>query len=361
MLASRKQKAYSNKIHAIDLFCGAGGLTHGLEKAKISVKLGVDTDPDCRYAYEKNNGAKFLEMGVERLRKEDLLPYYKDAKYKLLVGCPPCQPFSIINKSRNSNDARWGLLEYFLKLVKEISPDFISVENVPPARGKVVFREFIKELEEIGYNVFEDVVNCADYGLPQRRRRLIILASKRGKIKLIPKEEFPGDKKTVRDAIGNLPELEHGMKDEKDHIHWTPKLSELNLERIEKSKPGKSWDIWPKHLIAKCHRKKSGKYFKSPYGRMSWDEVSPTITTYFSGYNNGRFGHPEQDRVISFREGAILQGFPPNYKLYKKSNSLTRASLSRLIGNAVPVNMAEAIGISLIQHVKEIENGKKRI
>ena len=362
MLPFNKERNTDNmEIHAIDLFCGAGGLTRGLEDAGISVKLGVDSDPACKYAYEENNEAEFRGKKVEELEVKELESHYKNAKYTLLVGCPPCQPFSIINKHRSPDDTRWGLLEHFSEFVKKILPDFISVENVPPARHQEVFKKFIKDLKKLGYQVSDDIVNCADYGLPQRRRRLIILASKHGKIKLVPKEEYSDQKKTVRDVIGRLPPIEDGMADAKGDAHWSPKLSELNMARIKKSKPGKSWDIWPENLIAECHKKESGKHFKSAYGRMSWDEVAPTITTYFSGYNNGRFGHPRQNRTITFREGAMLQGFPEGYKFYDTDNPLTRTSLSRMIGNAVPVNLGKVIGESVKRHVEEIEDGREKV
>lgn len=349
------------KIKAIDLFCGAGGLTLGLEKAGIKVMMGIDIDPACEYPFQANNSAKFLKKSVEDVTSQELTDAYGDAEITLLAGCAPCQPFSTYKLGKSDEtDERWNLLWQFGRMVKETEPDLITMENVPKLAHQKVFGDFVKSLEKLDYYVSYKVVNCADYGVAQQRNRLVLLASKFGPISIIPPTVSKSKYKTVRQAISKLPELNAGELNSKDPLHQSSSLSELNLKRIRCSKPGRTWRDWPEALIAECHKRKTGKSFPSVYGRMEWDVPAPTMTTQFYGFGNGRFGHPEQDRAISLREGAIIQSFPKSYKFTPKGKPINRRTVGRLIGNAVPVKLGHAIGKSFISHLNGLDNQEKK-
>jgi len=348
------------KVLAVDLFCGAGGLTHGLMKAGIDVRLGVDIDPACEYPYTANNNAKFFLKSVENLKASELEPHYRKKSFKLLAGCAPCQTFSTYNQKATETDKRWWLLLQFSRLVDEISPELVTMENVPRLIEQNVFNEFLSNLKTCGYSVAYTVVNCAEYGVPQQRNRLVLLASKLGPISLLTPEQFGKRPRTVKEAIGNLPSIEAGTSHPNDPLHQCSALSEINMRRIKASKPGGTWRDWPSELVADCHRKSSGKTYPSVYGRMTWDDPAPTMTTQFYGFGNGRFGHPEQDRAISLREGAILQGFPPDYEFTQPGEQVCQKSIGRLIGNAVPVTLGEVVGASFLSHVSEVTKKANR-
>lgn len=341
---------------AIDLFCGIGGLTKGLSLSGINVQAGIDIDDSCRFAYEKNNNAKFINYDITALNGEQLMELYPDNAIRILVGCAPCQPFSkYTNRYRKDGptDDKWKLLYSFSRLIEEVSPEIVSMENVPELEKETVFSDFVSKLKSLNYYVSQRVVYCPEYGVPQSRKRLVLLASRLGKIQLIPplfdSDHYP----TVRQAIGNLPALQNGEQDSTDSLHRSCRLSSINLKRIRQSTPGGTWRDWDEELQLKCHKKSSGKSYSSVYGRMCWDEPSPTITTQFYGYGNGRFGHPEQDRALSLREGAILQSFPPDYIFVDDEHPSNRRELGIHIGNAVPVELGRAIGISIQQHLQE--------
>ena len=356
-----KLKKIAASIHGVDLFCGAGGLTCGLENAGIDVRLGIDIDPACEYPFTENNKASFLLKSIEGITSEDLADAFDDAPFKLLAGCAPCQPFSTYSQAwSSSSDERWNLLEHFSRLIEETRPQLITMENVPPLEREDVFAEFVAVLEDEGFDVFHTVVNCADYGVPQQRQRLVVLASMLGPIELIPPTTPEGRRITVRKAIGDMPPLEAGEGCEDDPLHQACELSPLNLRRIRASKPGGTWRDWDESLRAACHRKKSGKTYPSVYGRMTWDDPSPTMTTQYYGFGNGRFGHPEQDRAISLREGANLQSFPRTYQFVPKGDPIFCKSIGRLIGNAVPVKLGTAIGKSIVLHVEEWLDSQER-
>lgn len=347
-------------INAIDLFCGAGGLTKGLEKKGIKVCVGVDIDPDCEYPYVENTNAVFLKTSVTEVSGKDLKNYLKkDSKYLLLAGCAPCQPFSGYRKGIEAkSDDRWKLLKEFKRLVTEIKPDFITMENVPRLTNESVFKDFVKSLNDKSYYVSYQVVDCSEYGIPQKRNRLVLLASRLGEIKIIDPTHKGKKVLTVKKVIGKLPPIQAGKSHSKDPMHAARNLTPINLERIKKSKPGGTWRDWDKDLVAKCHKKKSGSTYPSVYGRMSWDEPAPTITTQFFGFGNGRFGHPEQNRAISLREGAIIQTFPKNYKFSPKDSEISFEKMGRLIGNAVPVKLGEVIGESIRLHIRSVKKKK---
>lgn len=265
-------KSNSNMNHrsisAIDLFCGVGGLTKGLEKAGIDVRLGVDIDPACSYPYEANSEASFLLKSVAELEAGDLASKLLGADYKLLAGCAPCQPFSTYQQKLGPSDERWHLLGHFGRLAKELDPDLITMENVPNLARQSVFKKFVSQLEALDFHVTYEVVNCADFGVPQQRQRLVLLASKLDSIELLRTKAKP---KTVRQAIGDLPPIEAGQTWETDPLHQASELSDLNLRRIRASVPGGTWRDWKKDLVADCHKRDTGKTYPSVYGRMEWD------------------------------------------------------------------------------------------
>lgn len=341
------------RIVGVDLFCGAGGLTRGLLEAGIDVAAGYDIDSTCKYPYEYNNGATFVLKSVNDVNGSEISELYESGTISLLAGCAPCQPFSKYTQ-KQPKDERWGLLYQFGRLVSESKPDLVTMENVPDLIRHDVYKDFKSELQEAGYHVFDKVVFCPDYGMAQTRKRLVLLASKLGPIELIAPTHKKENYATVADAISHLRSLNAGEVDKNDPLHRASGLSEVNLKRIRASKPGGTWRDWPTELRAKCHTKDSGRGYASVYGRMTWNEPSPTMTTQCYGFGNGRFGHPEQDRAISLREAAILQSFPDNYQFVEPGKKYDISPLGRMIGNAVPVRLGEVVGMSLQNHIQHL-------
>ncbi len=346
-----------NDVTVVDLFCGVGGLTHGLVKEKFNVAAGIDFDETCKYAFEKNNKAKFIHADITKVTSKEIMSLYPKGHIKVLVGCAPCQPFSLYAHSKNADESKWKLLYSFARIIKEVKPDIISMENVPQLAkfndGKVL-KDFIATLKKEDYYVTHYIVNAQNYGVPQRRKRLILFASKTKQINIIS-ETHKKRPITVRKAIGHLPLIEDGEIYKKDKLHYARKLTEINKKRIKATPKGGRWSDWKdKSLILDCHKKKSGKAFGSVYGRMYWDDVSPTLTTHCVGLSNGRYGHPDQHRAISLREAAILQSFPAKYDFIDKKIPFSTTLIARHIGNAVPVKLGVVIAKSIKKHIKEI-------
>jgi DNA (cytosine-5)-methyltransferase 1 len=337
-------------VACVDLFCGAGGLTHGLISEGIKVVAGIDVDEACRYPFEANNAARFINEDVGQLAHKRLDELFGGAHIRVLAGCAPCQPFSTYAQRYDVvGSPRWGLLYQFGRLVKLMRPDIVTMENVPSIAKHAVFDDFVETLKALGYFTHKEVVDCSLYGLPQNRRRMVLLASRLGPIELVaPKQGSPA---TVREAIGTLAPIIQGRAHSTDPLHVASKLSELNLKRIRASRPGGTWRDWPAHLVADCHQRKTGHTYPGVYGRMLWDEPAPTLTTQFYGFGSGRFGHPEQDRAISLREGALLQGFPKSYSFIPDGTPAHFKALGRMIGNAVPVTLGKVIGKTIAVHL----------
>lgn len=338
-------------IGVIDVFCGIGGLTHGFYKEGVKIIAGVDVDPSCRYAFETNNHAPFINKSIEEVSSKEVSDLFGKIKVKVLVGCAPCQPFSTYNRKKDGN-GEWKLLREFSRLVSESEPDVVSMENVPQIMRHDIFKWFVNELKRLGYHVYHDVVFCPDYGVPQRRRRLVLLASKFGEIALIEKTHRPENYKKVRDAIGKLRPLKCGEVDRKDPLHRCRDLTALNLMRIRSTPEGGGWENWDDKLKLECHKKETGHTFRAVYGRMKWDALASTITTEFINLGSGRFGHPVQDRAISIREAALLQTFPKYYEFFDDESEITFETMARHIGNAVPVRLGKVIARSIRNHVK---------
>lgn len=332
-------------ISAVDLFCGIGGLTYGLSSTGVAVRAGLDNDGSCQYAYETNNRhSKFHHTDVRSVCFKDFAQYYEGSDVTVMVGCAPCQPFSAhTRKTRRADDEDCSLVDHFSRLVSEGTPDIVSMENVPGLAKHPAFHRLLETLTKHGYVFQHDVLSCVNYDVPQTRRRLVLLASRLGPIRLpLPVGNHP----TVADFIGDVPPIEDGKSFPSDPAHTTLPLSAPNKIRIQQSKPGGTWKDWDDNSINRCHRR---AYYPAPYGRMSWEAPAPTITTQFCYYSTGRFGHPEQDRTISIREGAMLQTFPVDYHLTQGDDAITIHKLARHVGNAVPVRLAQAIGRSILE------------
>ncbi len=352
-----KRRGRLPRIEVVDLFCGVGGLSYGLHQGGLNVLAGYDLDDTCKFAYETNVGARFINRNIKEVSAEEIKSIYHAKSIKVLAGCAPCQPFSSYaykNKSKDPN--KYDLLYEFGRLVQDVQPDIITMENVPSIRVfklKNVLGDFIQTLSSNGYSMSYRIVYCPEYGIPQKRKRLVLLASKFGPIELQPPTHNANEYITVKQVIGTLPRIEAGTICECDPLHRSAALSDLNLRRIKATPYGGSWKDWPESLQLNCHRKEAGKSFGSVYGRMVWEEPSPTITTQCTGLGNGRFGHPEQNRAISIREAALLQSFPSTYKFFSDEKTVSITKAARYIGNAVPPRLGEVIAHSIIEHIRE--------
>ena len=345
----------------IDLFCGIGGLSYGLQQSGLKVVAGLDVDETCQFAYEENVGAEFISQDISLISGKDLNKRFGNASIKILVGCAPCQPFSThsFKYKDKPKSKKWFLINEFRRLITETQPDIVSMENVPNLENQNIFCEFVSFLEENKYKVSYTKVYCPDYGIPQRRRRLVLLASKLGEIKLIPPTHSPDNYVTLQDAISDLPPIKAGDTCATDPLHFARNLTSKNILRIKASKPNGTWKDWDEELQLACHKKPSGRSYTSVYGRMAWDEPSSTITTQFFNYGTGRFGHPEQDRALSLREGALLQTFPMSYKFVEEGSAISMTRIGTHIGNAVPVDLGIIIGKSIQNHIGEYDGESK--
>lgn len=339
-------------MHAIDLFCGVGGLSRGLQAGGANVVAGVDLDPDCAWPYRANIRAPYIERDIGAVTAADLQGLWPAEGVRLLAGCAPCQPFSsYANGSDIERDDKWTLLRHFARLTRETLPDLVTMENVPGLARHAVFAEFLAELHANNYRTWHGLTYGPDYGLPQTRTRLVLLASRLGPVELrLPRKPRAA---TVRHVIASLPPVEAGEAHPDDPLHVAAGMTQLNLKRIRASRPGGTWEDWPKSLRAACHRKASGAKSKAVYGRMEWDAPAPTMTTLCHGFGNGRFGHPEQDRGITLREAALLQSFPKSFKFAPKGKPVPFGAAGRMIGNAVPPALGKVIARSFRAHLAE--------
>ena len=331
-------------VRAVDVFCGIGGLTHGLRATGIDVVCGLDIDVSCRYAYETNNpGVVFQGADIREVSFADFESYYEGADVTALVGCAPCQPFSAYTRCNRNNDC--ALVEEFSRLIGEGLPDLVSMENVQGLVRHPSLLTLLKKLDELDYSIEYEVLDFQRYGVPQRRRRMVLMASRLGPVRL---PEPSNDNKNVADFIRELRPIEAGETCSDDPAHTCLPLTPTNLSRIRQSKPGGDWNDWDQSLVNPCHVR---AYYPASYGRMRWDQPAPTITTQFCYYSTGRFGHPSQDRTVSVREAALLQTFPIDYRFVGPDTKLPIRRLARQIGNAVPVKIGESIGDSLIKTI----------
>jgi len=355
-----KKKA---EAQIVDLFCGVGGLTRGLLDAGLNVKAGFDFDKTCEFAYTTNNNSIFVHEDITKTQPETISNFYDKGSIKVLVGCAPCQPFSKMRQKmgteHNQNDYKYNLLEEFGRLIDRIKPEIVSMENVPEIVKSTILPKFLAILNKHKYKIDYGVVYCPDYGIAQNRRRFVLLASRLGNIKL-PLPTHNRKEVSVRPFIQNLPQVGSGEVHPNDSLHRTARLSDLNIRRIRASVPGGTWRDWPEELLLECHKKETGQTFSSVYGRMSWDKIGPTMTTQFYCYGTGRYGHPEQDRALTLREGALLQTFPLYYQFIDPSKNVSIKDIARHIGNAVPVRLGEVIGESIKEHLEKVGGKHER-
>ena len=333
------------KPTAVDLFCGCGGLTVGLKKAGFRVMAAVDVDPLSVKTYKANHrDVAVWETDIRDLESSDLLEKLglSEGELDLLAGCPPCQGFSTmrtLNGAVRVDDPRNDLLLEFQRFGEALRPRAVMMENVPGLADDERFASFCRKMKKLGYLGDHRVLNAAEYGVPQRRRRLIYVA---GLGMEIPFAEKARRLKTVGDAIGGLPKAgESGDPVHDMPEHRTPKVMEI-IRRIP-TNGGSRTDL-PEEFQLECHKRCTG--FKDVYGRMAWNDVAPTITSGCFNPSKGRFLHPEENRAITMREAALLQGFPRRYKFPTTDN---KSAVASMIGNALPPPFIAAHGKSILR------------
>jgi DNA (cytosine-5)-methyltransferase 1 len=339
------------RIRVADFFCGCGGTSAGLRLAGMEIALGVDFEPRASETFRRNfDEAKFVERDIAEIDPADIAEGLGEDDGPLLISaCAPCQPFSSFVGHRPV-DPRRSLLLRLLPFIRALEPSFVFVENVPglkAARANAgTFARFCKALRDEGYHVASEVVDCRHYGIPQRRRRLVILASRLGPIN-VPRRTHGRDGEhelsTVWEWIGDLPRIDAGQIHPKVPNHQASAVTEINLRRLRATPPGGGRADWPRDLWLDCHKSHSGH--SDVYGRMHADAPAPALTTKCTSISNGRFGHPYQDRPISVREAACLQTFPRDFVFSGSIKSATRQ-----VGNAVPVLLAQRMGEAFVSH-----------
>lgn len=353
-------KHSTNMLKAIDFFCGGGGMTYGLRQSGINVIAGVDFAPECKSTYEDNNpGTQFICSDVKKLEESYFEKKYKITKNDddlILVGCSPCQYYSIINTTREKAKESKDLLQEFKRFVDYYNPGFVLVENVPGilSREDSILPDFLSFLEKNKYKIKYEVINMSYYGVPQSRKRFSLVASRLGDVSMPIADPVQA---ILSDFIGvknGFPTIEAGHIDKTDFMHSTSNLNWKNMERLKRTPlNGGSRIAWKDdpNLQLKCYIGKDN-YFRDVYGRLRWNKPSSTITTNFIKITSGRFAHPEENRGLSIREGATLQTFPYSYTFKAKSMGAN----ARIIGNAVPPEYARRLGL-LLQDLKKKCNG----
>ena len=336
-----------DKYTVIDCFCGAGGLSLGFEKAGFNVEYAFDLDEKAVLTYNKNKQYHHGPAFVRDIYKVSKRSIEKDIGHKLgrvdvVIGGPPCQGFSVQRRGED-NDPRNQLVLEYVRLLKEIKPRFFVMENVGgilSQRGKPYISALFDNLTQAGYKIQQSKLTASDYGVPQDRKRVVIVGELTDSDKLSFNYPAPlkQPKKSVRDAIEDLMD-----KDESDVAnHKADRLSEINLKRIRAIKEGEGHDSLPEELQLECHKKNLDHRHLDTYGRMAWDQPGPTITARFDSFSRGRFGHPVLDRTITLREGARLQTFPDDFEFVG-----SKVEVARQIGNAVPPLLGKVIAESI--------------
>ncbi len=343
------------KIIAIDFFCSGGGMSYGLNSSGIKVIAGLDIDIKCKETYEFNiPNSKFIHADITKFTENELqekINIKKDDKNMVFIGCSPCQFWTLLNTDKTKSQKTKNLLKEFSRFVIHYLPGYVVIENVPgilSRKEESKFEKFKINLEKNGYKIKYKIVNLNNYGVPQSRKRFALIATRVNKKPIFPKAEkrnFP----CVKDFIGiqnGFPKIDAGYSDTSEFMHTCSNLSPKNLKRIRMTKTngGNRLDWANTDLQLDAYKRRDNKFFTDTYSRMFWHKPSPTITTKFFSFSNGRFGHPDEDRAISIREGATLQTFPKNFIF--KTKGITSAA--KIIGNAVPPEFAKRIGKSII-------------
>ena len=344
-------------INVFDFFSGCGGTSKGFQLAGLNPVFALDFDEDAAKTFQENfKNTQFKSTDIRKFDPAEIAALVGQSDIRLFCGCAPCQPFTRQNttKPEKKSDTRRSLLSYFGSMVEEHRPEYVFVENVPGIQrvsGNSTLTRFKKRLEALGYWSSVGIVESQNYGVPQRRRRLVLLASRLGNIELPAATHGPEQNKpfsTVREWISHFPPLEAGQTHPEIPNHRAASLSPLNLKRVKATPPEGSRADWPDDLRLDCHTKKGYSGHTDVYGRMRWDGPATGLTTRCISLSNGRYGHPEQDRAISVREAAALQTFPEDFRFL---GSL--GSQARQIGNAVPVLLAQAFGSHVLAHAQQ--------
>lgn len=343
-------------LKAVDFFCGAGGMTFGLRQAGINVIVGIDIDPTCKETYEENNKpSKFIQADIHDLSEEELAEMtsiHKNDDSLVFIGCSPCQYWTKINTDKKKAIGTKDLLAEFKRFVKYFRPGYLIIENVPglyKKRKVNALSGFLGFLKRESYAYDHGVINANHFGVPQTRNRYLLVATRNSRDIRLPDGETNGEW-IVRSYLGEkngFPKVEAGYKDRTKFLHKVMELSEKNKTRIGLTPINggtrMSWKDYPE-LQLKAYQGKDD-CFRNVYGRMFWDKPAPTITTKFNSLSNGRFGHPEENRAISLREGATLQTFPKSYEFFESREAI----VARHIGNAVPPELARRVGLGIIR------------
>lgn len=337
----------NNTLFAIDVFSGCGGLTEGLKQAGFDVIAGVEVDNNAARTFRMNHSDTVLfEDDIRKIDTYKILKLLNGKPLHLLAGCPPCQGFSSLRKLNRKSairDERNSLINEYYRFVEELMPLTIMLENVPGIVDYTLFKTIVRKLKMLDYHLVYKVVNVADYSVPQRRKRLVLVGSKIGKIDIA---SGVNTIITVKDALGKL---EKNNKNDELHKNY-PKHTE-HVQKIISLVPkdGGSRKDLPEQYKLECHKKKNVG-FNDVYGRLRWDAVSSTITGGCLNPSKGRFLHPEEDRCISAREAALLQTFPIDYKF---PTDIPRGELALLIGNALPPEFSRIQAKNIFRHIKE--------
>jgi len=360
----------NRKPTAIDLFCGAGGLSLGLKKAGFEVVAAVELNPEITKTYKANHRkTKLLIKDIREVTGKEIFELTGRREVDLVAGCPPCQGFSQLTAKYKRQDARNDLVLEMARIVAEIKPKMVMIENVPGivTKGKFILDEFLKRLKKLGYLVNMSVLQMADYGVPQSRRRFVLLAGKGFRVPLPkPTHSRNGDAKkklkpwiTVSEVIGNMTKpvkLSFAVQNggpEKFNWHVIRDLKEISIERLKAMKEGDGRLALPKRLRPKCHKSEEAG-FRNVYGRLRWNKVSPTITSGCTAPCMGRFGHPEEDRAISIREAALIQTFPATYKFKTRFMDVA----CDLVGNTLPYRFAYKVSKMCLTALRVWNGGK---
>lgn len=350
---NNKQSNVLRKPQAIDLFAGSGAVSRGLRDAGFNVVGALDFDPKACATYEMNHeGVKLIRRDIRKVPAKTFAQF--KGEIDLLIVCAPCQPFSNRNRNRITKDERVDLVLRSLKFIRALKPSFVLFENVPGLEKNKVFEKLCKELVRAGYHLKEpQKVDAADLGVPQRRVRMVLCAALKAEWLDGVFNGQVSQRVSVREAIGDLLEPSFKSDNLEDPLHYKRRHSDLNLERLRHvPKNGGSRISLPDHLVLACHKELSENQYPDCYGRMSWDQEAPTLTTGCTDFTRGRYVHPEQDRAITLREAARLQSFPDDYKFNGNASEIATQ-----IGNAVPPRMMQVIA----ERIKAVlENAKIR-
>ena len=338
-------------LRAVDLFCGAGGLSLGLREAGIRPVFAADFDTHSCSTYRENLGDHVRELDLSKTSVTEFVAMVRETTdhVDIVAGGPPCQGFSVQRRGQPL-DARNELVKKFGEYASALSPKAILMENVPTILGKRgrAFIDFITEAWEQDYILHKAVLSAASYGVPQFRRRAFIVAIRKDlntNFSFPEPTRLPEEYATVRDAIGDIPSPPEDFSEHPHHYnHRRVAMSDINFERISHVPEGGGRLDVPAHLQLPCHKSSNGHRHLDVFGRLSWNRPSGTLTAMFDNFTRGRFAHPQENRNITGREGARIQSFPDSFKFLGP-----KKEVAKQIGNAVPPLLGQAMGEALIQ------------